>query len=122
MYTNLTLEKIDAEFPGSKADSSERLQRQVEAFIKRNREKNKDSHKQWFLSIHKEHLRNESAKAMATNTDSGCQSKVEELRNGFHAILTRFQNGELRESDVMTAETIIIMQIRDIAKVKPDIN
>lgn len=117
---NITLEKIDAEHPGSRADTAMRLQRQVDEFIKRNREKNKDNHKQWFISIHKEHIRNESAKAMAANTDSGCQGKVEELRNGFYSILGKFQNGELKESDVMTAETLVIMEIRELARAKHD--
>lgn len=121
MRTNLTLEKIDAEFPGSLADTADRFRQQVEAFIKRNREKNKEEHKQWFISIHKEHVRNESAKAMATNAESGCQSKVEELRNGFYAILERFKNGEIKESDVMTAETTTVMAIGEIARSKHDI-
>lgn len=118
---NITLEKIDAEFPGALADTADRLRRQSDEFIKRHREKSKESHKQWFYAIHREHVRNESAKAMAANTESGSQNKVEVLRNGFYSLLKRFQDGEIKESDVLTAETLVVMEIRKIARAKHEI-
>lgn len=112
---NLTLEKIDAEFPGAKADTSDRFRKEIERFIAKRRDETKQEVKERFIAAHWENVRNESAKAQARNTDQNTQEVVCAIRDAFHLILDEYDAGKLSIEEVQKASTQAVLHIQEVA-------